>query len=197
MKNLLKVLVFGLLVAFIFSSCSKRPDIELKAAEDSVNSIVKAGADIYAKDELKRLKEDLAIAMEEVNTQSKKFFKKYGNAKEMLVKVQADTNSLLPVIQARKEEAKNNAIKLHDEAKLAVENALALLVKAPRGKGTRADINAFQADLKGLEGILAEVQNAINSEDYIGAADKAKAIKDKAAGISDQINKAMEKVKRR
>jgi hypothetical protein len=41
---------------------------------------------------------------------------------------------------------------------------------------------------------MAEIQTAIDGQDYFGAKDKATAIKDKAVGISDQIKTAMEKM---
>ncbi|MDH5468090.1 MAG: hypothetical protein OEY25_11785, partial [Candidatus Aminicenantes bacterium] len=69
--------------------------------------------------------------------------------------------------------------------------------KAPTGKGARADIEALRADLKALEGSLAEVQQAIDSEDYLGAADRARIIQEKASGISSQIKQALEKVKKK
>ena len=196
MRNLFKVFVLGFFVAFLFTSCGKQPTQEISQAEAAVNDAIKEGADVYAKEELKKLQDDLAAAMEEVNTQGKKVFKKYGNAKKMLLQVKTDAEALKATIPAKKEEAKNDALKALDEAKVAVEEAKALLAKAPKGKGTKADIEAFTADLKGLEDMLTEVQQGIDTEDYFGATDKAKIIKEKAISISDQIKAAIEKVKR-
>ncbi len=196
MRNLFKVFVLGFFVAFLFTSCGKQPTQEISQAEAAVNDAIKEGADVYAKEELKKLQDDLAAAMEEVNTQGKKVFKKYGNAKKMLLQVKTDAEALKATIPAKKEQAKNDALKALDEAKVAVEEAKALLAKAPKGKGTKADIEAFTADLKGLEDMLTEVQQGIDTEDYFGATDKAKIIKEKAISISDQIKAAIEKVKR-
>ncbi len=192
MKNLIRVLVFGLVVAFLFTSCAKKPTMEMDEAKAAVEAVAKEG-DVYAKDELKALNDALTAATDEINAQSKKLFKKYGNAKEMLAKVKTDAEALKPVIAQRKEEAKNNAVAGQANAKAAVEEAKALVAKAPRGKGTRADIEAFKADLKACEDSLVEVQQAIDAENYFGAVEKAKAITEKAAGISDQIKKAQAK----
>ncbi|MBU4010651.1 MAG: hypothetical protein KJ882_07780, partial [Proteobacteria bacterium] len=74
------------------------------------------------------------------------------------------------------------------------EEAKGLLEQAPKGKGSMADIEAFKADLKGLEDSLVEVQAAMDSSDYNAAIEKANAIKEKATAISDQVKAAMEKV---
>ena len=197
MKNLMKISVLGLLVVFLFTSCAKQPTQQIDEAKAAIDAVVKAGGDIYAKDELKKLNDDYNAAMDEVNAQSKKLFKKYGKAKEMLAKVKADAESVAQLIPARKEEAKNNALTALNEAKAAFETAKALLDKAPKGKGTKADIEAMKSDLAGLEAQLAEVQASIDREDYFGARDKAVSIKEKANAISEQVNAAIEKVRGR
>lgn len=197
MKNLLKVSVLGLLVVFLFTSCAKMPEQEMNDARAAIEATTKEGADIYAAEGLKKLKDDLSAATDEVATQSKKFFKNYGNSKKMLAKVKEDAEALKATIPGLKEKAKNDAIAVLNEAKAVLDEAKALVEKAPKGKGTRADIEAFKADLKGLDDLLSGTQQKIDGEDYFGASDTAKTIKEKAAGISDQIKKAMEKVKKR
>jgi ElaB/YqjD/DUF883 family membrane-anchored ribosome-binding protein len=195
MKNLFRVISLGVLVIFFFTSCAKQPTQDMDNAKAAMESVKTAKAEIYAKDEFKKLNDDLTAALDEVTAQSKKLFKKYGKAKEMLAKVKSDADALVPVITQRKEEAKKVALAAQAEAAAAVTEAKGVLKKAPTGKGTRADIEALKADLKALEDSLPEIQKALDTEDYFGAADKAKAIKEKAAGISDQVKKAIEKVR--
>ena len=97
-----KLLVLLLLVTFFFTACAK-PTQEMDNAKATVEALTKEGA-IYAKDELKKLNDDLTAALDEVNVQGKKFFKNYGKAKEMLAKVNKDAEALKPVIAQRKEE---------------------------------------------------------------------------------------------
>jgi len=193
----MKISVLGLLVVFLFTSCAKQPTQQIDEAKAAIDAVVKAGGDIYAKDELKRLNDDYNAAMDEVNAQSKKLFKKFGKAKEMLAKIKTDADGVAQLIPARKEEAKNNAINALNEAKAAFDAAKALLDKAPKGKGTKADIEAMKSDLAGLEAQLAEVQASIDQEDYLGAYDKAASIKEKANAISEQVNAAIEKIRGR
>lgn len=196
MKNIIKGLVLGLLVMFLYAGCAKQPTQEMKEAETAINAAFKEGASIYAAEELEKLKKDYDAVMEEVNTQSKKLFKKYGNAKKMLAQVKADAETLKASIPTRKEQARNNALSALGEVQAAVEEAKTLLSEAPKGKGTRADIEALSADLKGLEDMLTEVRQLIESEDYFGASEKAKIVKEKALAISEQIKQALEKLKK-
>jgi len=197
MKNFIKVLAFSLMVAFIFTSCAKQPTQQMDAAKAAIEGVAQANGDIYAKDELKKLNDDLTLANDEVTAQSKKFFKKYGKAKEMLAKLVTDADAVKALIPARIEETKNDAVMAQTEAKAAVDEAKALLENAPKGKGTKADIEAMKADLAGIEMSLTDVQAAIDAQDYFGAKDKAVVVKDKAVVIADQVKAAIEKVKGR
>ncbi len=196
MKNFSRLFILGIFVVSLFSSCAKQPTEAIDAAKAAVEAASKEGADVYAADELKMLKDDLQAAMDEVNTQDKKFFKSFGTSKEMLAKVQADADALKATIPARKEAAKAAAETALTEAKAAWEEAKTLLEKAPRGKGTKADIEAMKADLAGLETAAGEAMSSFEAGDYFAAKDKAVVIKEKSMAISDEIKAAMEKVKR-
>jgi len=195
MKNLVKFLILGFFAVSLFTSCAKQPTQEINDTKAAVEAATKEGADVYAADELKKLNDDQTTALDEIATQDKKFFKKFGTAKEMLAKVKADAEALKATIPAKKEAAKNAALTAQQEARAALDEAKALLEKAPKGKGTKADIEAFTADLKGLEDSFPEVQAALDREDYFGASNTAATIKEKAAGVSEQIKQAIEKVK--
>jgi hypothetical protein len=195
MKSTLKILALAVLVTFVFTSCAKQPTQLMDQAKAAIQAVETAKGNIYAKDELNKLKADLQAALDEVTAQSKKFFKKYGPAKDMLTKVVADADAVKAQIPARIDEAKKAAEAAINEAKTAYDNAKALLEKAPKGKGTKADIEAMKADLAGLDTQMTEVQNAMTAEDYFGAKDKAMAIKDKAAAVAEQVQKAIDKVK--
>ncbi|MEK6529030.1 MAG: DUF4398 domain-containing protein [Nitrospirota bacterium] len=193
MKRLIVYLLVGLGMFAFIAGCSKQPTQEISDAKAAVDATVADGAEKYATEDLKRLNDSLTAATDEISIQDKKFFKSYTKAKEMLAQVKADAETLKTEIPAKKEKAKNDALTVQTEATTAVADAKALIAKAPRGKGSRADLEAMKADLAGLETSLAEVQTLISSEDYLAASEKAAAIKAKAAEVSDQINQAMEK----
>ncbi len=197
MKNIVKGLALALALVFVFTSCAKQPTQLMDQAKAAIQGVIDAKGGVYAKDELNKLQGDLQAALDTVTAQAKKFFKKYGPAKETLTKVVADADSVKALIPGRIAEAKAAAETVMNEAKTAVEEAKALLEKAPKGKGTKADIEAMKADLGGIETAMADVASALAAEDYFGAKDKAVVIKDKAAVIIEQINAAIAKVKGR
>jgi hypothetical protein len=194
MKSMIRLWALGIAVVFLFASCSK-PQQAIDEAQAALEAAKNEGANIYAAEELKALEDSMASAMDEVETQSKKFFKSYGGVKNSLTKLKADAEVLRASIPERKEKAKNDAIAMMEEAQAAVAEAKALLEKAPGGKGIRVEIEAFAADLKAMEEALAVVQEAFDGGDYLGALDSAKAIQEKATNISQEIQRAIEKVK--
>jgi hypothetical protein len=197
MKNIVKGLTLALVVVFAFTSCAKQPTQLMDAAKAAIQGVVDAKGGVYAKDELAKLHGDLQAALDEVTAQSKKFFKKFGPAKDMLAKIQTDADAVKALIPGRIAEAKGAAETAVSEAKTAWEEAKALLEKAPKGKGTKADIEAMKADLAGLETAMGDVEAAMAAEDFFGAKDKAMVIKEKAAAISEQVQAAIAKVKGR
>lgn len=196
MKHFTKFLVLGIFAISLFTSCAKQPTEQIEAVKTAIAAAQAEGADVYAPEELKKLNDSMQAAMDEISTQSKKFFKKYGPAKEMLAALLTEAEAVKAGIPAKKEAAKNAAIQAQTEAKALLDEAKALLDKAPKGKGTKADIEAMKSDLAGLETSFAEIQTAIDGQDFFGASGKAATIKEKAMAISDQVKAAMEKVKR-
>lgn len=195
MKNLMKLTVLVLVAAFVFSACGMKPTKAVDDAKATIEGLAKEGADKYAPEEFKKLNDSLTAALDEIKGQEGKLFKKFGKATELLAQVKTDAEALKAALPAKIEAAKNAAMALQTEAQAALKDAEALLKKAPMGKGTKADIEAFKADLKGLNDAFPQIQTALDAKDYVGAADQAKAIKDKAMSIVEQINAAIAKVK--
>jgi hypothetical protein len=195
MKNLMKLTVLVLVAAFVFSACGSKPAKALDEAKATIEGLAKEGADKYAPEEFKKLNDNLTAALDEIKGQEGKLFKKFGKATELLAQVKTDAEALKAALPAKIEAAKSAAMALQTEAQTALKDAEALLKKAPMGKGTKADIEAFKADLKGLNDAIPQIQTALDAQDYVGAADQAKAIKDKAMSIVEQINAAIAKVK--
>jgi len=197
MKRLLKYFAYGLLVMFILVGCAKQPTEDMSAAQKAVEDLKGTGAEKYIPEDTKKVDDGLAAALNEIKAQDGKFAltRNYDKAKQMLAQVKADSEKVKADIVVKKEEAKKNALAGQEAARASVKEAKALLAKAPMGKGARADIEALKGDIKGLEDSVPELQQLIDKEDYAVAIDKAKAIKEKADGVSNQIKEAMKKVK--
>jgi hypothetical protein len=194
-KKRIIYLVLGVMMLALVLGCSKKPEQELTDSKAVLEAVAAEGGEKYAKEELSVIQSEMTAAMDEMAVQDGKFFKNYDKTKEMLAQVKAKSDALKAEIPARKEKAKTDAQAALDAATMAVTDAKALLGKAPKGKGSMADLEAFNADVQGLESALTEAQGLMTSEDYFVALDKANGIKDKAAGISTQITEALEKVK--
>jgi hypothetical protein len=192
-RTTVKLLLVALALSVFLIGCAKKPETEINNTRAALDGAIQEGAEKYAAEEAKLLNDDLTAAMDEIKVQDEKFFKNYDKAKEMLASVQAKADSLKAEIPARKEKAKNDAQAALDTAKTAVADANALLAKAPRGKGTMADIEALKADAAALQDSIVEAETLMTSEEYFAAADKANGIKDKAAEVSAQITAALEK----
>jgi hypothetical protein len=196
MKQLFRLLVIGLVGAFLLSGCAKAPTVEMNDSKAAVEAATNADTQTYAKDELAKLTSDLEAANTEVKTQDDKFlFKNFDKAKQMLAAVKTDAEAVKAEAAKKKEEAKQAAIAAQGEAKAAIDAANALLAEAPTGKETKQDIEAFKADLTGLTDSLTGLQQSIDQEKYADASSNAAAIKEKANNVSAQITAALEKVK--
>ena len=194
MRRVRWIVLAFVLMAFV-AGCGTKPQQEIDAATAAMNALIAEGLGKYAPEDEKKLKDAMAAVNEELKVQEGKTFKNYDKTKQLLAdltKMVADMKAALP---AKKEKAKQAAMAALEAAKAAVADAKKILAKAPKGKGASADIEALRGDVKGAEDMLPEVQGLIEKEDYSAAMVKANAIKDKAAGVADQVTKALEKVK--
>lgn len=189
----LTVVFVMLTVAMLFTSCDKQPTEETNAARAAIDAVVAEGGEKYAADELKALNDEYSKAMDEMKAQEGKFFKKYDTAKQILDNTRQKAELLKTELPARKEKAKNDAQTALDAAKTAVADAKTLIAKAPRGKGTMADIEALKADITGLEEALLEAESLMGGEDYFAVINNANGIKTKAEEISNQVTEALAK----
>jgi septation ring formation regulator EzrA len=193
-KSLFRYVALGMIVMIFFVGCAKQPADEINATKSAVDAVVAKGGK-YAPAETKKLNNDLTAAMNEVKSQDSKPFKDYSKAKEMLAKVKSDAETIISGLDAKKEQAKQNAYAGQNAAKDAIGEAKDLLAKVPKSKGTAADIETFKANVKGLEDSLQEVSSLTEKEDYIEAQNKAISIEDQAKGFKNQITQALEKIK--
>ena len=184
------------LAAGLFAGCAKAPTEELAAAKAAIEAAAAEGATKYAAAELQGINDTLASAEAEIKVQEDKFFKNYDKAKEILAKAKADAEALKAQVPALKQAAKDAAIAAQNAAVTAVADAEKLLAKAPKGKGSRADIEMYKNDLAGLKTALDGVAAQMASEDFIPAAAAAKDVAAKAGSIPPAIQAAIDKEKR-
>jgi hypothetical protein len=188
-------IILGVVVMAFVAGCASKPEKEINDATAAVNGVISEGLGKYAPEDEKKLKDAMAAVNDELKVQEGKTFKNYDKTKQLLADVTKMAAEMKAALPAKKEKAKQDAMAALEAAKTAVADAKKILAKAPKGKGTAADIEALRGDVKGAEDMLPEVQGLIDKEEYAEATTKANAIKDKAAGVDDQVKKALEKVK--
>jgi hypothetical protein len=193
MRKMMVVLPL-VVVLVMLVGCQKPPQQDIDAAKTSLDGARSAEATDYAPDSLKAAEDSQAQLDAELKAQEQKFalFRSYKKATELAQATKAAGEKAAADAKAKKEEVKGEAQALITDATTALTDAKALLEKAPKGKGTQADIEAMKADLAGVESSLTEAQNSFNAEKYLDAKSKAEAAKTQAGNVKMAIEQAIE-----
>src|SRR6185369_497527 len=109
----------------------------------------------------------------------------YDHAKELLNQAKQQADSAKEAAIAGKEKAKSDATAAIAEAKAMADQTEAALKTAPKGKGTKADLEAMNNDLQGIRTSINDAEAKVTSEDFLGARDAANAAKDNLKKIQD------------
>lgn len=189
-----RMYVLGAVALVAVSACGKIPQEELNATKASLDTLVTNGVDKFAPEDAKAFNSQMEAINQEIKVQEEKMFKDYDKTKQMLAQLKAQADGFKPKLDQIKEQQKADANNALNDAGMAISEAKGLLETAPVGKGSKADIEAMKMDVKGLEESLPEVQNAISSEDYKSAIEKAGNIRAKAGEISAEVQAAMERM---
>jgi len=189
---LVGVLAVGLAVAA--AGCAAPPQAAIDAVKAAADKAATAGAAEYAADSLKAAQDAQAALDAEVKVQADKFtlFRSYTKATELAGAAKTAAEKAEQDAVAGKEKAKNEATALIEEAKTALTAAQEMLAKAPKGKGTAADLEAMKADLAGAETSINDANTAMGSERYLEAKAKAEAAKNAAGTVSTAVQAAID-----
>jgi len=196
--NLLEKLTTGFagVAIVVTTGCAQPPAEQLDAATKAVESAQLAGAPEYAKEDFAKLEQQFTLAKDELAKQEKilSIFRSYSEANKMLIAVVQASGQVAAKAAQNKEAAKAAALTMEKENQQAVASAKELIGKAPSGKD-RAAVKAIEQDLAGLDTSLSAMHQLIEKGDYFGAETQGKALKEKAAQVSGEIQAAIEKTK--
>ena len=199
MKNVLLAISLILGFGLVLAGCASAPTEEINATKAAIASIQTGDVKTYAPESLKAAEDGLNKALAAIQAQDGKFamtrdYKQASamlkSAKELVEKAKGDAQLAMTKAKADAEAAIAALPQMIEEAKKA-------LAKAPKGKDTKADLEAMQNDLKLAEEALNEASTALSQSKYNDALAKADSAKSMASSIIDQIKKAQEKVKGR
>jgi len=199
MKNSLLAITLIIGCGLLFAACASAPTAEITATKAAVAAAQTDDVRTYAGDSLKAAEDEMSKALAEVQTQDGKFFisRDYKQASTMLKSAKDLAEKAVSDAQANKVKAKSDAEAALAALPQSIEEAKKALAKAPRGKDTKADLEAMQNDLKVAEEALTEANTAMSNGQYKDALTKAESAKQKTSAIIEQVQKALEKVKGR
>jgi hypothetical protein len=192
MRKMMAALPF-VFVLVLMVGCAKPPQDAINAATSAMDA-AKPLASEYAPNSLQAAEDAKAALDAEIKAQQDKFalFRSYKKTDELVADLKAKSEKAAADAAAGKEQAKNEATAAISEATTAVTDAKAMLEKAPKGKGTAADLEAMKADLTAADSTIADANSAMTAEKYKDAKAKAEAAKSSAANVVSQIQAAME-----
>jgi hypothetical protein len=178
-------------------ACAKPPQVEIDAAKAALETAKTAEVDIYAPDSLKAAEDAINAVQAEVDAQAAKFalFRSYEKTKELVAAAKAAADKAKTDADTMKEQVKNEATQLLETAKAELIAAEDLMKKAPKGKGSKADIEALKGDLATVQPMIDDAQASFTANKFMDAKNKAMAAKDKATSVKDAINNAIEMAK--
>lgn len=194
MRNRFPALAALVVALGLTAGCAEPPAETIQKAEEDVQAARDAEAETYAAEELFAARQAMQTVEQEIQIQSERFaiMRDYEEAEKLLAGAMEKSRIARETAIEKKEEARLEAERRLQVTLDALEVANAALAKAPRGKGTRADIAALTADLEGVREEIPALESQIADEDYFGAQDKATSMIETAEGIAAEIQAAVE-----
>jgi hypothetical protein len=182
-------------ILLLMVGCSKAPEQEIQIANTAMDMAKSAEAETYASDAYRMAMDTLNAAEAAKQAADSKFslFRSYGKAKELYTRAEVLAKEAQAVAESEKELVKVEAADMLTKAKQALDDATAALNKAPRGKGSKADIELIKNDLNAASAKYDEAQMDFDAGKYAAARTKLEAVMQKAQSLSEEIAKATAK----
>lgn len=197
-RKIFNLVAVAIAVAFLTTGCAKPPDELVVTTTASIDKVYALEPEEYATpSEMNTLAIGLSEAKTEMKVQADKFFfnKDYDKVKVILATTKGKADELVVELPKRKEAAKLLAQDWSVKADASINKAGAIIMIAPKGKGSRADIEAYTEDLEALRIENAETAKLFNTGKYKAAAARFETVATKATFIFDEIDKVVNKKK--
>jgi len=171
------------------AGCDKPPEEQMTATKAAVDGAVQAEAAKYAAPELARLQDSLKTALAEVERQNARFFilRNYDQAKQTLTWTGSNAPVVAQTSKANKEKLRAATAEAIRVAETAVDSAAATLANAPRGKESKADLEAMEADVTSMRAGIDEAKAGLTAEDFNKAKAKAQEVQGRAAQLQTEV----------
>lgn len=196
MRGTKTFVVLALGIALTVAGCASPPKADVDAAKAALEQATAAGAGEYAAASLQAVQDAQAALDAELKAQEGKWFASYDKAKELAAAAKAAGEKAVADAAAGKEQAKAEATTGIADAKTLLTEAQEALDKAPKGKGSAADIEAMKTDLANAGTAITEAEAALGAERFLDAKAKAESAKAAATTVKDAIEAAKAAKKR-
>ncbi|MCB9357924.1 MAG: hypothetical protein H6506_02305 [Calditrichaeota bacterium] len=194
-----KTLFVALWVAplLFLAGCAEPPKAEADAANAALQAAKTAEADVYAGQAFTAARDTLNAALAAVKEQDGKFalFRNYDAAKAQLVKASEMANQSGQAAAAEKERIKTELTGMQEQLVAALAAADTALMKAPVGKGNKADIELIKSDLSAARTAFDAAVAEFNQGKYLPARTKFQTVSQRVTNIMNEITTASEKAK--
>jgi hypothetical protein len=189
-KNVWVVLAAAAAVTAV--GCANPPAAELSAVDAAVVAAERAEASTYATAELAAVTEAKAELQGELAAQQDKFalLRSYSKATELAAAVKVAAEVAQQKAVEGKEVARAEATQSVADARVVLDEAVLMLEKAPRGKGTQADLEVMKSDLAAVEASLGEANSALAASNFNEARSKAQAAIQAAGQVKAAVEQA-------
>jgi hypothetical protein len=197
MRQISVALAGGALLAL--AACAQPPQQAIDGANQALEKARTAGAEEYAPEAWQLAQDSLKSATTEVQAQNDKFalFRSYDQASQLLDKAVKAADAAASEAGSARDEAKKRAEVAIQEAQAAVQAAQEALTKAPKGKGTEADLMAMKGELETMTASLAKAQESFAAGKYLAVESSAHSVTEQANAIATDIAQAQSKSKKR
>jgi len=195
MKN--KVLIGLAVIAMVavLSSCGKKPQAEIDAANAAIEAAKTAEAAVYVPAEFAAVQDSLNAVLANITAKESKLFKNFKGETAKLAVVVTLANTVAANAATKKEEVKAEAANLMTGIKTVIEENVKLIPKLPRGKEGAAVIEQIKADVATVDAAVVEAQGLFDKGSYMDALNKVKAAKEKADGLNAEVKEVLTKAR--
>jgi ElaB/YqjD/DUF883 family membrane-anchored ribosome-binding protein len=183
------LILAALTLLAVMVGCSKAPEAEIQRANSAQQAAQLGEAEIYVPDAYRAATDTLNNAMALKQEQDSKFalFRSYGKAKEGFVAAENMFNNAATEAGVEKEKVRVQVAQMLIDAKAVLDSANTALAKAPRGKGSKADLELIKIDLATVLASYTEAETDVANGKYMSARSKIEALIQRAHAIMDEI----------
>jgi len=195
MKNKVLMGLAAIMMVAVLSSCGKKPQAEIDAANAAIEAARTAEAAVYVPEEFSALQDSLNAVMAAITAKESKLFKNFTLETEKLAQVATLASTVSASAATKKEEVKAEAANLLTAIKAVIEENAKLIPKLPRGKEGAEVIEQIKADVATVDAAVVEAQGLFDNGSFMDAMNKIKAAKEKADGLNAEVKEVLTKAR--